>query len=71
MIQIYFDLFVCFQREVERFMVDCMQCVGTPRDSAALLADNLTMADERGHFSHGLNRLAVYVKGGEYKYRSP
>ena len=48
--------------EVTRFMVDTMVKVGTPLDSAELLADNLVMADERGHFSHGLNRLSIYVE---------
>jgi LDH2 family malate/lactate/ureidoglycolate dehydrogenase len=38
-------------------MVDCMKEVGTPVDKASMLAANLTEADFRGHFSHGLNRL--------------
>ena len=42
-------------------MIDCMKEVGTPLDKASMLAANLTEADFRGHFSHGLNRLAYYV----------
>ena len=42
-------------------MIDCMKEVGTPSDKAAMLAANLSEADYRGHFSHGLNRLAYYV----------
>ena len=51
-----------FQPEVERFMVDCMEQVGTPPDHAELLASNLSEADYVGHFSHGLNRLEMYIK---------
>lgn len=42
-------------------MIDCMKEVGTPSDKAAMLSANLSEADYRGHFSHGLNRLAYYV----------
>ena len=31
------------------------------KNSIFTLAKNLTEADVRGHFSHGLNRLAMYV----------
>ena len=47
--------------EVERFMIDSMVKVGTERNRAEMLAANLSEADYRGHFSHGLNRLAMYV----------
>jgi LDH2 family malate/lactate/ureidoglycolate dehydrogenase len=42
-------------------MVDCMKEIGTPVEKARMLAANLSEADFRGHFSHGLNRLAYYV----------
>ena len=48
--------------EVERFIIDCMMKVGAEESRAKMLASNLTEADYVGHFSHGLNRLAVYVK---------
>lgn len=38
-----------------------MVAVNTPREHAAALADALVAADYRGHFSHGLNRLDMYV----------
>ena len=44
-------------------MVDCMVATKTPAAKAERLAANLLAADYRGHFSHGLNRLAHYVKG--------
>ena len=50
------------KHEVERFMVDCMTAVKVPEDRGLKLAQNLSEADYRGHFSHGLNRLAMYVE---------
>ena len=49
------------QPEVLRFMSSCMERVGAPPSSASRLALNLAAADLRGHFSHGLSRLAHYV----------
>ena len=40
-----------------------MVATKTPAAKAERLAANLLAADYRGHFSHGLNRLAHYVKG--------
>jgi LDH2 family malate/lactate/ureidoglycolate dehydrogenase len=42
-------------------MVDCMTTVNVSETRSIMLAKNLTEADVRGHFSHGLNRLAMYV----------
>jgi LDH2 family malate/lactate/ureidoglycolate dehydrogenase len=47
--------------ELFSFIVRCMLKVGTRPSHAETLADNLTMADYRGHYSHGLNRLDMYV----------
>ncbi|ODN03478.1 Malate dehydrogenase [Orchesella cincta] len=47
--------------EVKRFITDCMMKVGTPKENAEGLADVLVAADTRGHYSHGLNRLDMYV----------
>ena len=44
-------------KEVKFFIERSMMAVGTKPSHATSLADNLTMADYRGHFSHGLNRL--------------
>jgi LDH2 family malate/lactate/ureidoglycolate dehydrogenase len=43
--------------EMHTFVVRCMIAVGTPQHHATALADLLTAADLRGHYSHGLNRL--------------
>ncbi|MPC41114.1 uncharacterized oxidoreductase YjmC-like isoform X1 [Portunus trituberculatus] len=53
--------------EVHRYMVDCMTAVGTPQAHAAALADVLVAADRRGHYSHGLNRLEMYVNDVKQK----
>lgn len=47
--------------EVRRFISEAMRAVGTSRDKADLLAEVLVEADYRGHYSHGLNRLELYV----------
>ncbi|CAL8116335.1 unnamed protein product [Orchesella dallaii] len=47
--------------EVKRFITDCMMKVGTPKENSQSLADVLVAADTRGHYSHGLNRLDMYV----------
>ena len=57
--------------EVERFIVDCMMKVGAEQFRAKMLAANLTEADYVGHFSHGLNRLNVYVKDCQGKFCQP
>ncbi len=43
-------------------MVDCMTTMNAPRPNAEAIARNLVAADIRGHFSHGLNRLGMYVQ---------
>lgn len=50
------------RQEVKRFIVDCMSSVKTSLEHAEKLADNLCTADYRGHYSHGLNRLDMYVR---------
>ncbi|VEN44342.1 unnamed protein product [Callosobruchus maculatus] len=47
--------------EAKRFMVDCFIAVGAPQSHAETVADNLLEADYRGHYSHGMNRLEMYV----------
>ena len=44
--------------EVSGFIQRCMVAVGTDPKHALALAENLTTADHRGHFSHGFNRLS-------------
>lgn len=47
--------------EVKRFIVDCFVAVKTPHDHAEMMADLLAVADYRGHFSHGMNRIEFYL----------
>lgn len=47
--------------EVERFISDCMKKAGTTSEDAETVAHHLMTADYRGHFSHGLNRMSMYV----------
>ena len=48
---------VVLSEEVRSFVRRCMIAVGTRTDHAESLAELLVVADERGHYSHGLNRL--------------
>ncbi|KAK3088824.1 hypothetical protein FSP39_024211 [Pinctada imbricata] len=47
--------------DVHHFIVKVMRTLGATEDHSALLAEVLTTADLRGHYSHGLNRLDMYV----------
>ncbi|ETN62069.1 malate dehydrogenase [Anopheles darlingi] len=47
--------------EARRFMVDCLVKSKTPLSHAQQQADLLAEADYRGHFSHGMNRLEMYI----------
>lgn len=48
--------------EAHRFASDCLQATGaTTADHADQQAALLVAADQRGHYSHGLNRLHMYV----------
>ncbi|KAI4466839.1 oxidoreductase-related [Holotrichia oblita] len=47
--------------ESKRFISECLQAVGAPKNHADDMGDLLVAADYRGHFSHGMNRLEMYV----------
>ncbi|XP_001866932.2 uncharacterized oxidoreductase YjmC isoform X3 [Culex quinquefasciatus] len=47
--------------EARRFMVECLVKSHTPLSHAQQQADLLVEADYRGHFSHGMNRLEMYI----------
>ncbi|XP_021697897.1 uncharacterized protein LOC5575133 [Aedes aegypti] len=47
--------------ESRRFMVECFLKSKTPESHAKQMADLLVEADYRGHFSHGMNRLEMYI----------
>ncbi|CAJ0963212.1 unnamed protein product, partial [Mesorhabditis belari] len=49
------------KNEMNRFMMDCLCKVGAEESHAKQLAEVLIEGDYRGHFSHGLNRLDMYV----------
>ena len=57
--------------EVERFIRECMMKAGVEEPRAEMLAANLTEADYVGHFSHGLNRLFVYVNEIQHNLCKP
>lgn len=48
--------------EVQSFIERCMTAVGTKPHHAHSLAEVLVEGDNRGHYSHGLNRMDMYVK---------
>ncbi|KAM4601593.1 putative oxidoreductase YjmC [Polymixia lowei] len=50
------------QAEVQSFVERCMTAVGTKPHHARSLAEVLVEGDRRGHYSHGLNRMDMYVK---------
>ncbi|CAD5211251.1 unnamed protein product [Bursaphelenchus xylophilus] len=54
--------FVVKTAEMRRFVVDCMKAVGASGDNGGKVADLLICADLRGHYSHGLNRLRIYME---------
>ncbi|KAL7074593.1 hypothetical protein ACQ4LE_005535 [Meloidogyne hapla] len=53
--------FIVSPIDAREFAIKCMQTVGTSSEHAAQLADLLLDADLVGHYSHGLNRLHIYV----------
>ncbi|CAG2105678.1 unnamed protein product [Medioppia subpectinata] len=50
------------RHEMHSFMRRAMVSIGTNGSHAESLADVLVMGDYRGHFSHGLNRLELYLE---------
>ncbi|KAL7305150.1 hypothetical protein TKK_0002547 [Trichogramma kaykai] len=59
------------KEEVVRFIADCMCKVGTTPEDARTVAHHLMTADYRGHFSHGMNRLQMYVEDIAKKMTDP
>lgn len=47
---------------MEKFIAECMLVSGTKPEYAIQLADLLVTADSRGHYSHGVNRLHIYME---------
>jgi len=46
-------------KDAKSFVEECMIAVGTKKPHAQSLASVLILADQRGHYSHGLNRLGA------------
>lgn len=57
--------------EVVRFIEECMSKAGTAPEDAHVVAHHLMTADYRGHFSHGMNRMQMYVKDIESRITDP
>lgn len=53
--------------DVIRFVQECMCQIGAKSQEAYTVAHHLMFADYRGHFSHGINRLELYIKDIEQK----
>jgi len=58
---------VVAKKEIRSFILNCMEKVGCTIEHAQQLADILIVSDYRGHYSHGLNRLWVYVNDVDTK----
>lgn len=63
--------FIVPKNEVVRFISDCMHKAGATVQDAQTVADHLMTADYRGHFSHGMNRVSMYVNDIEEKLTDP
>ncbi|KAJ1371843.1 hypothetical protein KIN20_033874, partial [Parelaphostrongylus tenuis] len=49
-------------RQLRLFALNCLKKVGCSLDHAEQLVDVLICSDYRGHYSHGLSRLHLYVQ---------
>ncbi|KAI6181501.1 hypothetical protein M3Y98_00836000 [Aphelenchoides besseyi] len=56
------EKFVVKVEDMRRFVIDCMAAVGAKEENGKKVADLLIAADQRGHYSHGLNRLRIYME---------
>lgn len=56
------EYYLIAKNDMENFMERCMLAAGAKTDHAKSLASCLIAGDYRGHFSHGLNRLDMYVR---------
>nr|CAD7395863.1 unnamed protein product [Timema cristinae] len=51
--------------EIRRFLAEAMMKVGACEEHSLQLADVLAEADYSGHYSHGLNRIEMYVRDAQ------
>lgn len=66
-----YDDTVVAKEEVIRFISSCLCKAGAPIENARIVAHHLMTSDYRGHFSHGMNRVAMYVQDIENKVTDP
>lgn len=59
------------KNEVIRFIEECMCKAGTSPEDARVVGHHLMTADYRGHFSHGMNRMQMYVTEIENRITDP
>ncbi|XP_066596361.1 uncharacterized oxidoreductase YjmC [Prorops nasuta] len=59
------------KEEVVRFIEECMKKAGTSPVDSRVVAHHLMVADYRGHFSHGMNRMQMYVRDIEKRVTDP
>ncbi|XP_076680077.1 putative oxidoreductase YjmC [Andrena cerasifolii] len=59
------------KEEVVRFIRECLCKAGTTAEDGQVVGHHLMTADYRGHFSHGMNRLQMYVQDIEMKVTDP
>lgn len=59
------------KEEVIRFVRECLQKVGTTVEDGQTVGHHLMVADYRGHFSHGMNRMQMYVNDIEERITDP
>ena len=46
--------------EVRSFIIRSLETVGTKTEHAKIMAELLVIADYRGHYSYGMNRIGLY-----------
>ncbi|XP_072903838.1 uncharacterized oxidoreductase YjmC-like isoform X2 [Hemitrygon akajei] len=55
-------LYLVSRPELHQFIECCMSAVGARSSHGSAMAEVLVEGDYRGHYSHGLNRLDMYLK---------
>nr|XP_034192020.1 uncharacterized oxidoreductase YjmC-like [Osmia lignaria]XP_034192021.1 uncharacterized oxidoreductase YjmC-like [Osmia lignaria]XP_034192022.1 uncharacterized oxidoreductase YjmC-like [Osmia lignaria] len=65
------DQIVIPKEDVVRFINECMCKVGTTPESGEIVGHHLMTADYSGHFSHGMNRVPMYIKDIQNKITDP
>ncbi|KYQ52974.1 Malate dehydrogenase [Trachymyrmex zeteki] len=66
-----YDQKVVPKDEVIRFIEECMCKAGTTIEDGRTVGHHLMTADYRGHFSHGMNRMQMYVTDIENRITDP